>query len=100
MLVLLSRGFAWKESLVNVTPKTFIVWHRAGFRLFWRSKCRTGRPRIPPELRVLIREMARDNVGWGEECVANEILLKLGIQISPRTVPQVHARTPAGTAAW
>ena len=63
ILVLLSCGFAWKNAIVNVTPKTFIEWQRAGFRLFWRCKCRKGRPRIPPEFRALIREMARDNVG-------------------------------------
>jgi hypothetical protein len=79
ILVLLSRAFAWKDALVNVTPKTFIGWHRAGFRLFWRSKSRPGRPRIPAELRALIREMARYNPGWGEERIANELLLKLGV---------------------
>lgn len=62
ILVLLSYGFAWKDALVDVTPKTFIGWHRAGFRLFWRWKSRQGRPPIPPELRILIREMARDNL--------------------------------------
>ena len=96
MLVLLSRGFAWKNAIVNVTPKTFIGWHRAGFRLFWRYKCRKGRPRIPPELRALIREMARDNPGWGEERIANELLLKLGIQISPRTVRKYMPKRPRG----
>jgi len=25
--------------------------------------------------------MARDNISWGEERIANELLLKLGIQI-------------------
>ena len=86
ILVLLSYSFAWKDALVNVTPKTFIGWHRAGFRLFWRWKSRSGRPRIPVELRALIREMARNNPGWGEERIANELLLKLGVQVSPRTV--------------
>ncbi len=47
MLVLLSHGFAWQDALANVTPKTFIGWHRAGFRLFWRWKSRPGRPPIP-----------------------------------------------------
>ena len=84
MLVLLSHGFAWKEALVNVTPKTFIGWHRAGFRLFWRWKSRPGRPRIPAELRTLIREMALSNVSWGEERITNELLLKLGIRVSLR----------------
>ncbi len=100
ILVLLSRCFAWKDALVNVTPKTFIGWHRAGFRLFWRWKCRPGRPRIPLELRVLIREMARDNPSWGEERIANELLLKLGIQVSPRTVRKYMPKRPAGTTAW
>ena len=55
ILVLLSHGFAWKGALVNVTPRTFIGWHRAGFHLIWRWKSRPGRPRIPAELRALIR---------------------------------------------
>ncbi|MDH3770587.1 MAG: integrase core domain-containing protein [Nitrospirota bacterium] len=104
ILVLLSYGFAWKEALVNVTPKTFIGWHRAGFRLFWRWKSRPGRPRIPPKLRTLIRAMARDNPGWGEERIANELLLKLGIRLSPRTVgkyiPHYPGRQPRGDQRW
>ncbi len=96
LLVLLSRCFDWKEALVNVTPKTLIGRHRAGFRLFWRWKCRRGRPRIPVELRALIRQMARDNIRWGEERIANELLLKLGIQISPRTVRKYMPKPPPG----
>ena len=96
LLVLLSHGFDWKCALVNVTPRTFIGWHRAGFRLFWRYKSRSGRPPIPPELRALIREMARDNPVWGEERIANELLLKLGIQISPRTVRKYMPKRPWG----
>ena len=96
LLVLLSRCFDWKEALVNVTPKTLIGWHRVGFRLFWRWKCRRGRPRIPVELRALIRQMARDNIRWGEEGIANELLLELGIQISPRTVRKYMPKPPPG----
>ena len=96
ILVLLSRAFAWKDALVNVTPKTFIGWHRAGFRLFWRWKSRSGRPPIPLELRALIREMARDNPGWGEERIANELLLKLGTRVSPRTVRKYMPKRPRG----
>jgi len=33
ILVLLSHGFAWNNALKNVTPRTFIGWQRAGFRL-------------------------------------------------------------------
>jgi transposase InsO family protein len=35
---------------------------------------------------VFIRRMAQDNPTWGEERIANELLLKLGLRISPRTV--------------
>ena len=52
--------------------------------------------KLPPELRTLIRAMARDNPGWGEERIANELLLKLGIQISPRTVRKYMPKRPQG----
>src|SRR5215510_14841891 len=69
-----------------VQPETFIRWHRKGFRLFWRWKSKLGRPRIPTELQALIRQMAHDNPTWGQERIANELLLKLGLRVSPRTV--------------
>jgi len=96
MLVLLSHGFAWQDALANVTPKTLIGWHRAGFRLFWQWKSRPGLPPIPIELRRLIREMALSNISWGEERIANELLLKLGIRTSPRTVRKYMPKRPRG----
>ncbi len=84
-LVLLSKLFAWREALTIVKPHTLIRWHRKGFRLLWRWKSKPrGRPRIPPNLQRLIAEMAGDNPTWGEERIAAELLLKLGIRISPR----------------
>ena len=65
-------------------------------RLFWRWKCRAGRPRIPVELRALIRRMAGENPAWGEERIANELLVKLGIQVSPRTVRKYMPKRPHG----
>ena len=57
IMVILGGLFAWRDALVNVKPDTFIRWHRKGFRLFWRWKSRSpGRPRIPKDLRRLIRE--------------------------------------------
>src|SRR5688500_4609408 len=53
-LTLLSRWFDWRSALVVVRPETLIPWHRAGFRLLWRWKSRSGRPPIPKELRELI----------------------------------------------
>jgi putative transposase len=95
-LALLARLFDWRGALAVVQPATMIRWHRAGWRLLWRMKSRPGRPPIPMELRELIRRMARENVLWGEERIANELLLKLGIQISPRTVRKYLPRRPPG----
>jgi len=75
-LALLARLFDWRGALVVVQPATMIRWHRAGWRLLWRLKSRAGRPPIPKELCDLIRRMARENVLWGEERIANELLLK------------------------
>ncbi len=60
-LLSLSRCFDWRSALTVVTPRTFIGWHRRGFRFYWRRKCQAGRPAIPPELQHLIRRMAREN---------------------------------------
>jgi putative transposase len=85
-VVWLSRGFDWRQALAVVQPATLTRWHRQGFRLFWQWTSRPGRPPLPAELQVLIRHMARDNPSWGEERIANELLLKLGIRVSARTV--------------
>ena len=85
-LVLWSRLFDWKEALMVVTPGTFVRWHRGGFKRYWRWKSRGGRPALPKDLRQLIARMVRENITWGQERVADELSLKLGILVSPRTV--------------
>ena len=85
-LVLWSRFFSWREALMIVKPETLIGWHHKGFKLWWRCKSRVGRPRIPDDLRQLIVHMVRQNPTWGEERVAGELSVKLGILVSPRTV--------------
>jgi putative transposase len=103
-LACLSRFFNWREALVIVQPRTLICWHRAGFRLLWRWKSKPGRPPIPLELRALIKRMAQDNPLWGEERIANELLLKLGVRLSPRTVrkymPKRAPGKPRGDQRW
>src|SRR5215831_4868712 len=106
MMATLSRMFPWRDALVNVKAPTLIRWHRRGFRLFWRWKSKPmGRPRLPRDLRRLIREMAAENATWGEERIANELKLKLGIRVSPRTVENYlrdggPARTPDRKQRW
>jgi putative transposase len=86
-LVMLSRLIDWRAVLTIVKPDTLIRWHRTGFRLFWRWKSRApGRPPLPPDVQELIAGMARANVTWGEERIAAELRLKLGLCASPRTV--------------
>ena len=96
-LMILSRWFDWRDALAVVGPRTLIRWHRAGFRLFWRYKSLPGRPPIPRELQTLIRQMALENASWGEERIANELLLKLGLRVSPRTVRKYMPRRPPGS---
>ena len=95
-LSVLARLFSWRDAIVIVRPSTVIRWHRLGWRIFWRWKSRAGRPRIPPELQRLVHQMAVENPLWGEERIANELLVKLGIRISPRTVRKYMPRTPPG----
>src|SRR5881628_3885734 len=94
-LAQLSRFFEWRDALTVVKPDTLIRWHRKGFRLFWKWKSQpAGRPRVPVEVRKLIAEMAENNPTWGEERIADELLLKIGIQISPRTVRRYMPTEP------
>jgi putative transposase len=80
-LARLSHLFDWRNGLTIVKPDTLIRWHRKGFRLLWKWKSQPcGRPRVPAELRQLISEMATSNPTWGEERIADELLLKIGIR--------------------
>ncbi len=94
-LARLTRLFDWSTALTIVEPDTLVRWHRKGFRLFWKWKSRPrGRPRVPIELRKLIVEIATSNQTWGEERIADELLLKIGIRISPRTVRRYLPKSP------
>jgi putative transposase len=90
----LSELFDWLDALTVVQPDTLVRWHRKGFQLVWKWKSRaTGRPRIPTNVQTLCA-MAISNPTWGEERIANELLLKIGIQISPRTVRRYMPKHP------
>jgi transposase InsO family protein len=81
------------DALAIVEPETVIRWHRAGFRTFWRwkSRSRVGRPKVPPDVRSLIREISLANPLWGAPRVHGE-LLKLGIDIGQTSVAKYMAR--------
>ena len=88
-----SQHIELAKALVIVKPETVIRWHRAGFRLFWRwkSRSRGGRPRVPLEIRQLVREMSLANPLWGAPRIHGE-LLKLGIEIGQTSVAKYMAR--------
>src|SRR5262245_38821007 len=86
-LVALSRLLDWRQLLVVVKPTTLIRWHRKGLRLFWRWKSTPGRPRLPADLRQLIAQMAAANLTWGEERIAAELLVELGMSFA-KTLPR------------
>src|SRR4029077_16029995 len=47
------------------------------------------------DLQHLIRQMDCENPSWGEERIANELLLKLGLRVSPRTVRKYLPKSSA-----
>lgn len=84
----------WPEALILVKPDTVVSWYRAGYRLFWRWRSRsggTGRPKIDEEIRQLIRRMKRENPTWGAPRIHGELLL-LGFEISEHTVSRYLQR--------
>ena len=65
-----------------------------GFRLYWRFRSRSklvGSPVTGPEVRTSLRTMASENPTWGAPRIHGE-LLKLGFEISERTVSRYLAR--------
>jgi len=92
----------WKSALMIVKAETVIAWHRKGFRLFWTWRIRRGkpgRPKVPQEIRDLIRMLSRNNPGWGAPRIHGE-LLKLGIEITEPTVAKYmvrHRKPPSQT---
>src|SRR5260221_11768106 len=60
--------YRWFPSILEVVtilrPKTLVLWHRDGFRGYWRWKSRSGGglPQIETELRALIRQMSVQNL--------------------------------------
>jgi putative transposase len=84
----------WKSALMIVKAETVVAWHRKGFRLFWTWKIhrgKPGRPKVPQEVRDLIRMMSRNDPRWGAPRLHGE-LLKLGIEITEPTVAKYMVR--------
>jgi hypothetical protein len=59
--------------------------------LLWKSKSPGGRPKLPVDIRNLIRDISLANPLWGAPRIHGE-LLKLGITIGQTTVAKYMAR--------
>jgi putative transposase len=94
---------SWRQALIIVSPDTVLRWQRRRFREYWARLSRRptgGRPPINAELTALIRKMAAANPLWGAPRIHGE-LLKLGIQVSQRTVSRLMPKSrPHPSQTW
>lgn len=84
----------WKNALIILKPETVVGWHQKGFKLFWKIKCRRGkrgRPKIPIEVRRLIRKISTENPTWGSPRLEGE-LSKLGYTVRKSTIEKYMVR--------
>jgi transposase InsO family protein len=83
----------WRSTLLIVQPETVVKWHRQGFKLYWRfkSRKRSGRPKISREIRKLIQRMSQENPTWGVPRIKSELAL-LGYQVAESTVAKYMYR--------
>jgi hypothetical protein len=60
---------------IVVKPESVVKWHRAGFRLYWRSRRGRVGGELSPELRQLIQGIASENSTWGASRIHAELLI-------------------------
>ncbi len=104
LVALASRLPAWREAVLLVKPDTVLRWHREGFRLLWKHRTRpkkSQKSRLDQGTIELIRRLAAENRSWGAERIRGE-LLKLGIQVSKRTIQRhiLAMRPPGDGQSW
>jgi transposase InsO family protein len=76
-----------------------VRWHKRAFKLYWRRKSRKGargRPSLDPKVKAFVLMMIEANHTWGAPKIHGE-LLKLGIDISERTVSGLIRRNRPNT---
>ncbi len=85
----------WKSALMIVKAETVVAWHRKGFGLFWKWRIRRGkpgRPRVPQEVRDLIRMMSCNQPALG--CTAHSRrVAETGYPDYPTNRRQIHGAT-------
>src|SRR6516162_799213 len=92
----------WRAALAFVQPETVIGWQRKRFKRYWwrlSQPRRPGRPQLSSEIRKLVRTMVAANPIWGAPRIHGE-LLKLGFEISERTVSRLIPKDRKPTQTW
>ena len=97
--------YRWRFALVLIQPATVLRWHREGYRRYWRRRSggRGGRPRIPRSHISLIRRISSDHPEWGEDRIALELKVKLGVGHDPSTIRRYMVTWKGGglpTSTW
>src|SRR5215471_10095230 len=92
----------WRPALVFVQPERVTGWQRKRFKRYWwrlSQSTGSGRPRVYLEIRKLVRTMAGANPIWGAPRIHGE-LLKLGFEISERTVSRLMPKDRKPIQTW
>jgi hypothetical protein len=96
-------GAGWRSSLLIVQPAIVLAWQRQGFQLYgrWRSRPATiGRPMMAPQLRSLLRRLARENPTWGRRLLQADRHV-LGYDVGKLTVAKSMRRaSPRPSPTW
>ena len=98
---------AVREAVLLVQPDTLLKWHRDLVRRKWtiQHTHRGGRPKLEPDIELLIVRIARENPRMGYDKIQGE-LLKLSFKIHSSTIKNVlcrHHLLPApqrGRSSW
>lgn len=83
------------------TPDTILRWHKKLVTKKWdcsnRGKRKSGRPRLPDEVKQLVIRIAKENSSWGYDRIADAVA-NVGYKISDESVRKILKKQGIETA--